>query len=148
MLAVAPGLRATDSTAEPTALPWPRPQRPAASAMPMPMPIGARLTGAEPPSAKAGAAQHRTARTIRTNCSLRIYFSSFPEIGRQWVVEAHRAGPLTLAAFRLPGAEALSGGILFLVLDEVRGATTLVLVRHRLAQVNHRQQRENDRLNH
>jgi hypothetical protein len=28
------------------------------------------------------------------------------------VVEAHRAGPLTLAAFRLPGAEALSGGIL------------------------------------
>jgi hypothetical protein len=31
------------------------------------------------------------------------------EIGRQWVVEAHRAGPLTLAAVRLPGAEALSG---------------------------------------
>jgi hypothetical protein len=37
------------------------------------------------------------------------YFSCFPEIDRQWVVEAHRAGPLTLAAFRLPGAEALSG---------------------------------------
>jgi hypothetical protein len=36
-------------------------------------------------------------------------FSCFPWIGRQWVVEAHRAGPLTLAAFRLPGAEALSG---------------------------------------
>ena len=34
------------------------------------------------------------------------------EIGRQWVVEAHRAGPLTLAALRLPGAEAPSGGIL------------------------------------
>jgi len=33
------------------------------------------------------------------------------EIGRQWVVEAHRAGPLTLAAVRLPGAEALSGEI-------------------------------------
>jgi hypothetical protein len=29
------------------------------------------------------------------------------------VVEAHRAGPLTLAAYRLPGADALSGGILF-----------------------------------
>jgi len=28
------------------------------------------------------------------------------------VVEAHRAGPLTLAAVRWPGAEALSGGIL------------------------------------
>jgi len=27
-------------------------------------------------------------------------------IGRQWVVEAHRAGPLTLAAVCVPGAEA------------------------------------------
>jgi len=33
------------------------------------------------------------------------------EIDRQWVVEAHRAGPLTLAVVRLPGAEALSVGI-------------------------------------
>jgi hypothetical protein len=34
------------------------------------------------------------------------------EIGRQWVVEAHRAGPLTLAAVRLSGAEALPGKII------------------------------------
>jgi hypothetical protein len=33
------------------------------------------------------------------------------EICRQWVVEAHRAGPLTLAAYRCSGAEALSGGM-------------------------------------
>src|ERR1700712_3030318 len=42
----APGLRARASVAEAVALPWPRPQRPAASAMPMAAAVGGHwLTG-------------------------------------------------------------------------------------------------------
>src|ERR1700722_13292297 len=101
MPARAPGLRASASQAEAVALPCPRPQSPAAKAMPMPAPIGTRLTAADPPSANGETKRGQGHKHIL----------KFPHIspaslgfGRQWVVEAHRAGPLTLAALRLPGA--------------------------------------------
>jgi len=40
------------------------------------------------------------------------------KIDPQWVVEAHRAGPLTLRVFRCPRAEALPSGILITVWNE------------------------------
>src|SRR3954452_5280416 len=45
MPARAPGLRARASQAEAVARPWPRPQRPAAIAIPTPAPIGTMLIG-------------------------------------------------------------------------------------------------------
>lgn len=69
------------------------------------------------------------------------------EINRQWVVEAHRAGPLTLAVVRLSGVEALSGGIFFLAFGEGRCPEALVFVRGCLGEINHRQEHEDVGLN-
>src|SRR6202012_5907566 len=100
MPARAPGLRASASAAEPATRPCPRPQRPEAMAMPMPAPMGTQL-GAEPSPvcANAGDAMHSTASVMKIYCSLRIVFLlASLKMCRQWVVEAHRAGPLTLTA--------------------------------------------------
>src|SRR5580698_2926049 len=103
MPARAPGLRAIASAAEPATRPCPRPQRPEAMAMPMPAPMGtqpaAAPSGVAASCANAGDAMQRTASVMKIYCSLRIVFllASF-KMCRQWVVEAHRAGPLTLTA--------------------------------------------------
>src|SRR5271170_7619804 len=99
MPARAPGLRARASVAEAVALPWPSPQRPAAMAMPTPAPMGTRLAPPPPsvPWANAGVANSSADRVINRYCSLRIAFLlAFVKIAVQWVVDAHRAGALTL----------------------------------------------------
>jgi hypothetical protein len=66
-------------------------------------------------------------------------FLQLPEIDRQWVVEAHRAGPLTLAVHRLSGMEAPSGGI--------QKIETLVVVSDCPPEVNHGQEHKDKGLN-
>src|ERR1700723_2097014 len=134
----APGLRATASVAEAVARPWPRPQSPAAIPMPIPaaMAVSPAPVDASPVWAKAGPARNSTDSVMKRYCSLRILSPCFRRNCRQWVVEAHRAGPLTLAAnepeWKQPPAR-----------DQ-----TLVLVGDCLGGVNQRQQHKNVGLNH
>src|SRR6266567_8685729 len=94
----APGLRARASVAEAVALPWPRPQRPAASAMPRPAAIGTHwLAGLYAVACpKAGVASSIADSVMKKYCNLRIVLLRSPKVRRQWVVDAHRAGTLTL----------------------------------------------------
>src|SRR5215470_7036229 len=140
MPARAPGLRAIASAAEPATRPCPRPQRPEAIAMPIPAPIGTQLGAELPPPvcANAGDAMQSTASVMKIYCSLRIVFllASF-KMCRQWVVEAHRAGPLTLTAAVPKWKQNSDRELLNLV----------PLLRRRFAEINHRQQHEHIRLN-
>jgi hypothetical protein len=69
-------------------------------------------------------------------------------------VSENAFGPLTLAAFRGSGAEALSGGIFFALgrvsyeFLALHCHFVLALMGNRLAQVDHGQQREYDGLDH
>ena len=69
-------------------------------------------------------------------------------MNRQWVVDAHRAGTLTLTADagRVEAAPRLKCRFGHAYLR--CGRKTLVVVRRCLPQVNHRQQHEHIRLNH
>src|ERR1700688_2165373 len=86
--------------------------------------------------AKAGTAMNSTDSVMNRYCSLRILSPCFRRNCRQWVVEAHRAGPLTLAAnepeWKQPPAR----------------EQTLVVVGNCLGDVNQRQQHKDVGLDH
>src|ERR1700722_3761111 len=103
--------------------------------MPMPKPAAIAMSPAPtvgPLSlwAKAGTARNRTDNVMNRYCSMRILSPCFRKNCRQWVVEAHRAGPLTLAAFEPEWKQAPAR----------KHRKNLVVVRHCLRHVNHGQQ--------
>src|SRR3984893_7820034 len=148
----APGLRASASVAEAVARPCPSPQRPAASPMPIPAAIEVRPMAIPfpPPAscANAGAARNSTPSIVKRICSFRIVVlrSSRKCTVSGWlmltVLAPSRSRPMQTGRKRLPVRN----------VDAARHARarvpeTLMIVRRRLSQINHRQQHEHIRLN-
>src|SRR5215831_6574335 len=84
----AAGLRASDSVAEATALPWASPQTAEAIAMENPAVMATQLVSAvPPPCAKAGMAKQRAERAMKIRLSVRMVLLLL-SICRQEVVDA------------------------------------------------------------
>src|SRR2546429_461072 len=86
----AAGLRAKDSVAEATALPWAKPQTAEAIAMENPAVMAIQWVSPPPasPCANAGMAKHRAERVMNKYFRVRMVVFLLVSIFRQWVVDA------------------------------------------------------------
>src|ERR1700722_15727700 len=86
----AAGLRARDSVAAATALPWAKPQTAEAIAIENPAVMAIQCVSPvpAPTCAKAGMAKHRADNVMNRRLNLRIFYFLLVSNCRQWVVDA------------------------------------------------------------